>query len=95
MNIFFIFFLHVIDIFDGKLANSAARDGVVRRGEDGVDELAVDDVTRRLDLVEVERVSAGNGAVEPTFQEGCPEKKRFGFIYFHFITKIFFIYFLI
>ena len=61
----FSFLLHVVDIFDGELADGAARNRVVRRGEDSVDELSVDDVTRRLDLVEVERVSTGHGAVEP------------------------------
>jgi len=67
--------LHVVDIFDGELADGAARDRVVRRGEDSVDELSIDDVTRRLDLVEVERVSAGNGAVQSTLQKGCPKEE--------------------
>ena len=57
-------------------ADGAAGDGVLGGREDAVDDLVgladVDEVRRALDLVEVERDLAGNGAVEPGLQEGRP-----------------------
>jgi len=65
---------HVIDFFDGELADRAASDRVVRSCEDAVDELAVDDVAGRLDLVEVEWVRSWYRTVKPGLQKGCPRK---------------------
>ena len=60
---------------NNKPAYCASRNGVVRGGEDRVENplarLAVP-AARALDVVEVERVVAGQGAVQTCFQERCP-----------------------
>ena len=67
-----------------EAADGAAGDGVVCRREDAVKDLLVlgrpainrlgafDEAGRRLDLVEVERNLARDGAVEPGLEEGGP-----------------------
>ena len=70
-------YLQIVDVFDGELADGASGDWVVRRREDGVDELSVDDVTGWLDLVEVERVSAGHWTVEAALEKCCPKQTNF------------------
>ena len=62
-----------------KPAYGTSRNGVVRGGEDRVENplarLAVPPA-RALDVVEVERVVAGQGAVQTCFQERCPPSEE-------------------
>ena len=66
----------VEDVAHLETADGAPGDGVLRRVENpkygAVLPLGVDDPTHCLDLVEVEGVGAGDGAVEPGLGEGGP-----------------------
>ncbi len=64
MNMFLILewpFLKCLGhVTDSETANGTPTDGVFRRGEDTIDHVVVDDLTGRLDLVEVEWNVSGN-----------------------------------
>ena len=64
------------DVAEFEGANRAARDRVLRGGENSVDHPVtsgqISGVGRPLDLVEVEGELSGDGAVEPGLDEGRP-----------------------